>query len=1154
MGYYFEGLDREVKQAYSIANQAKSKGYDPDNEVRIPLARNMAERIIGLISAVAPQVVGSGIVERIPELEKEYGKLDWRVAFKIAEETAGEKFCKFKNKKEAMEVALRVGLAYLTVGVVASPLEGFTRLELKMRTDGREYFALYFSGPIRSAGTTAVCAFVALADYIRKSMGYAEYDPSEIEVKRIVTEINDFHERATNLQYLPSPQELKFMAEHLPVQISGDPSEKYEVSNYKDLPRIETNFLRNGVCLVFAEALCQKAAKFIGKFSKWYKEFNMEHWNFLISFTELQKRLRAKKIVQATDEKILPDYHFIKDIVAGRPVITHPLRQGGLRLRYGRTRASGFSSTALHPATMVILKGFIAIGTQLKSERPAKSTVISSCDSIEGPIVKLKNRAVKNLQTQEEAKAVLNEIEEILYVGDILISYGDFLNRAHKLVPAGFNEEWWLQCLKRAIIEKQNAGQISPNPAQLPDPRQIGLQEAVKLSKDYKIPLHPKYIFYWNAITSDEFVSLYNCLRSAEKLEGRLIINNFICKRALELIGLPHSVASNEYIIIEKENAEALFLNLGNMGKDIEKELIQDSESFSDATPLEMVNHISQFTIKDKLGTFIGARMGRPEKAKIRKMLGSPHALFPVGKEGGKMRSFQSALTAGKVTAEFPINFCENCNRKTIYPVCENCNKKAVKLYFCRHCNEEKTECLLHGSGQMYRLQAIDINHYYASALGQIGMRNSLELVKGVRGLSSAEHIPEHLTKALLRAKHKIHVNKDGTIRYDMTEMAITHFKPKEISVTIEKIKELGYKEDIFNNELRDENQILELKPQDIILPACRESLDEGADEILFRTGCFIDELLEKLYCLPRFYDFKTKEDLIGNLVVAMSPHTSAGIVARIIGFSRTQGFFAHPLLHSIMRRDIDGDEAGIILLMDCLLNFSRKYLPNTRGITQDAPMVITSMLVASEVDDMVFDMDVCSEYPLELYESAEQYKVPFDVRVTKLKDYLGTEKQYEGLRFTHDISDINEGIRCSTYKLLPSMREKVREQLEIARQIRAVDEVDVARLVIERHFLRDIKGNLRKFSMQTFRCVMCNEIFRRPPLLGKCTKCNGRIVFTISEGSIIKYLNPALEIIARYNVPSYLKQAMELLNERIESVFGKEPEIQEGLNKWFGS
>jgi len=424
---YFERLNQGVSKAYDIATAARSRGFDPVNGVEVFLAKNMAERIEGLIKSIAPQIKGCGLVERIGVLEKKYKKLDWRVAFVISLEVAQEKFCKFKNKKEAMEIGLRVGLAYLTNGVVASPLEGFTRLELKKRKDGKgEYFCLYFAGPIRSAGTTAMCAFVGLADYVRHEMGYTVYDPTKEEIKRVITEVYDFHDRITNLQYLPYTEELEYMAKTLPVQIDGEPTEKLEVSNYKDLDRIETNRIRNGVCLVFGEGLTQKAKKFWGIFSQWYNDFDMEYWNFIEGFLNIQAKMRARekkvkkkeeegaeeKLIEETSKerrererdeegelrkegergeekekniewkkkwkkeesgkseekreerekkKIKPDFNYIKDIVAGRPVLGHPLRVGGFRLRYGRARNGGLSSCAIHPATMVILDDYIAV-------------------------------------------------------------------------------------------------------------------------------------------------------------------------------------------------------------------------------------------------------------------------------------------------------------------------------------------------------------------------------------------------------------------------------------------------------------------------------------------------------------------------------------------------------------------------------------------------------------------------------------------------------------------------------------------------------------------------------------------------------------------------------------------------------------------------
>ena len=123
---------------------------------------------------------------------------------------------------------------------------------------------------------------------------------------------------------------------------------------------------------------------------------------------------------------------------------------------------------------------------------------------------------------------------------------------------------------------------------------------------------------------------------------------------------------------------------------------------------------------------------------------------------------------------------------------------------------------------------------------------------------------------------------------------------------------------------------------------------------------------------------------------------------------------------------------------------------------------------------------------------------------------------------------------------------------MRVAEKLRAVDEVDVAGLIIDRHFMRDIKGNLRKFSQQEFRCVECNEKYRRPPLQGNCIKCGGKLLFTVSEGNILKYLEPSLMLAEKYDLAPYLKQNLKITKARIESIFGKDETKQEALKKWF--
>jgi len=259
--------------------------------------------------------------------------------------------------------------------------------------------------------------------------------------------------------------------------------------------------------------------------------------------------------------------------------------------------------------------------------------------------------------------------------------------------------------------------------------------------------------------------------------------------------------------------------------------------------------------------------------------------------------------------------------------------------------------------------------------------------------------------------------------------------------------------------------------------------------------------------------------------------------------------------MHAAIRRDCDGDEAAIMLLGDVLLNFSRSFLPGHRGGTQDAPLVLNARIDAGEVDDQILDFEfVKGHYPLELYEKAEKRMHSSEVKGIRTCRNVMKEKKdpFVGLGFTHDTTNFNDGVGCSSYKTLGTMQEKVRHQMELVEKLRAVDTSDTARLIIERHFMRDLRGNLRKFSMQGFRCVACNDIMRRPPLSGVCIKCGGKLIFTIHEGGIKKYLEPALELATKYNLSSYMKQNLDLVKRYIESIFGKELEKQEELGKWF--
>ncbi|MBR9689892.1 MAG: DNA polymerase II large subunit, partial [Candidatus Altiarchaeota archaeon] len=258
---------------------------------------------------------------------------------------------------------------------------------------------------------------------------------------------------------------------------------------------------------------------------------------------------------------------------------------------------------------------------------------------------------------------------------------------------------------------------------------------------------------------------------------------------------------------------------------------------------------------------------------------------------------------------------------------------------------------------------------------------------------------------------------------------------------------------------------------------------------------------------------------------------------------------YAHPAWHAAKKRNCDGDEDSVILLLDALLNFSREFLPSNRGgTTMDVPLVITTILNLEEVDDEAWDMDVVSEYPLEFYRAAEEKKYPWDIPLVT----MGKHGKMTDIGYTHETTDIAAGPIITAYRSLGPMLDKVKAQLELAEKIRAVDENDVAEKILSTHFLKDIKGNLRQFSNQGFRCVKCNNKYRRFPLLGKCDKCGGKIIFTVHEGTVKKYYEASVTLAKKYNVSRYIQSQLRLLEKKMDLAFGikeKQGELDQWLN-----
>ena len=1119
---YFSILEKKFSEIYNIAKNARSKGIDAVQEPESTIAKDLAERVE---KSVGPPKIAN----RIRELSKIMPREE--VAFKIAEELASETFS--SKEEKIAEQAIRTALAILDEGVTVSPIEGISSVKIKINPDKTRYLAVYYAGPIRSAGGTDMGLSVVVADFVQKLMGLNRYKATKEEAERFLEELRLYEREVTRFQYkIPDAEILNAIA-RLRVEVNGVQTDFVEVTSFRNVYRVETNGVRGGALRVVNDGLIGRAKKIV----KIVDKLGIEGWSWL---NELK--------FQTEDAEESKDLMYMEDVVAGRPIFSFPKTHGGFRLRYGRCRNTGLAAIGVNPITMHILRNFIASGTQLRIEKPGKAGVTLPVDFIEPPVVKLKDGSVLRVETLDLAHKIENSVESILFLGDLLISSGEFLENNRHLLPSGFVEEWWSELLRKETIKPIDKSKIEISEERLRDfienPLKCipGPDEALLLSKSLGIPLHPRYTLFWNSLNFDDLNFLRKSLLSTEIIWKDDVPANISIKsdekikRILEKLCLPFTV-DNETISIDDSYATILHNCLAL------KEIEKNFNNKKSAT--EAITEISGIEIYDKAPTFIGARMGRPEKAKQREMRPAVHCLFPIGLAGGNRRNIMEAAKKNKVVSvDLERRRCPSCKEISYLDKCPNCGIETHIEYLCPKCERSFEQDICPAckiSTKPYGKQIINIKDLLDSALKKFGFVDQIDLIKGVKGLASDTKKPEPLEKGILRAKYGVSMYKDGTIRFDATNAPLTHFRPLEIGISLEKLRELNYISDTNDRSIEDPNQLFELKIHDIVIP-------EKCAKYFLKVANFIDELLEKVYGLQAYYKVKSREDLIGQLAVGLSPHTSVGVIGRIIGFTKNSITLAHPFWQAAKRRDCDGDEDSLSLGLDVLLNFSKTFLPKRIGGMMDAPRILTLKIDPNEVARQAYNIDIVNKFPLAFFEETMDCSDPKKILdiVEMLHHRVENGAYVERLGFTHDVSNLNKGNHESVYKKLPSMLDKMKEQLFLAEQIIAVEADQVAKKVLSTHFMRDVAGNLKAFSSQKFRCKKCNAKFRRPPLKGECPKCGGELSQTVYRGSIEKYLDIAADLVSRYDLGSYYEQRLKLFHDEIDSLFEKEEEESE--------
>jgi len=996
---YFERLEAELDSAFDVAERARERGGDPTESVEIPTARDMADRVENILGI-------EGVAERVRELEGEMSREE--AALELVEDFVDGTVGDYDTKGGKVEGAVRTAVALLTEGVVAAPIEGIDRVEVLENDDGTEFVNVYYAGPIRSAGGTAQALSVLVADYARALLGMDEYSARDDEIHRYAEEV-DLYDQETGLQYSPKDEETKFIAEQMPIMLDGEATGEEEVSGYRDLERVDSNSPRGGMCLVLAEGIALKAPK-IQRYTRNLEEVDWPWLQDLIDGTIKDDAADDDADDDAGDDaadddaddegadagdaaddgepeadegndqagppRAEPNGKFLRDLIAGRPVFGHPSEAGGFRLRYGRARNHGNATAGVHPATMHLVDDFLATGTQLKTERPGKAAGVVPVDSIEGPTVRLANGDVRRIDDPEEALALRNGVERIIDLGEYLVNYGEFVENNHPLAPASYTVEWWAGEFERTDADVQ-AMRDSVR-VDLADPTP---EEAVEWATEYDAPLHPKYTYCWHDISVTEFLTLADAVADAsvaatdgavmdrdddeDEIDGDDLViprGDGVARIAEDLLVEHHR--TDESLIVA--DWRPLALSLG-FDEDLDRGWTPDSLSahareFADGeNAIEAVDEVAPFTVRERAPTRVGNRMGRPEKSESRELSPAVHTLFPIGEAGGSQRDVSEAAAAGdqvegtrgEVEVQVGRRRCTDCGAETYHARCEECKGTTDAVYVCRDCDIEvepdsagRAEChRCESLASPVRRTTISVREEFHDALDAVGEReNAFDVLKGVKGLSSKEKTPEPIEKGILRAKHGVSAFKDGTVRYDMTDLPVTSVRPAELDVTADQFRGLGYEADIHGDPLRHDDQLVELNVQDVIL-------SDGAAEHMLKTADFVDDLLESYYGLDPYYEVDDRQDLVGELVFGMAPHTSAATVGRIVGFTSAAVGYAHPYFHAAKRRNcfhpgtkVWYEDEGGAWHHESIEELVEQYLDPERAETDDFGTLIDSL------------------------------------------------------------------------------------------------------------------------------------------------------------------------------------------------------------------
>lgn len=1089
-------MKKNLETQVQLATRARARKLDPEAVIETKLTYSSKAKIAAILN--------------IPKLEEylpqnlSHHDNPLLLAADIAKKIVNGRFVK-KSRENLILLALHSVLVIISKGLISVPQEAITKVSIGSKSN---HLTIFFSNTIRYATGETIGLVVMIADYIRQILHLNRFSPAPELVERYIEEIEIFLVMNDRFQYLRKDL-IKYLVQNIGVEISGEAYERIEVKKYRNLPNM-TNKLRMGMCVAF-----EKVIESLNSIAHRRLISGIPEWHWL----------------KPPFEGIRREKHDFgsREIRGTQPLLSKSRKPGGFRLRFGYSRNTGQGAAGIHPVTMYLSK-MLSPGTNIKIDFVDRSLTVFPVSTLTGPLVELEDGSSDRIESLTRIREVEKQLTQIWEMGDILLSPDDFPTTETVELPA-WTEEWWSQETKRFISSDirslENIAMIlniSPvelnNLLQEPTRYHPSAETALALSNLTKVPIHPQYSFNWNEIAISDLIRLIQKLDNAN---GDVLPNDDDLRNILLQLGTPLTISNNK---IEVERFHIFIQTLKGKG-DLLEQILSNSTTLIEIE--EIIQTLTKIPVKSLCHRRIGLKIIRAEKAEPRHVNPPAHFLFPIGSHGGTQRNLLKAKKDSNVDLQLSERYCTSCKEPSFTSFCTKCQQKTKQQFVCKdgHISDSK-KCMICGQYAFTaRIKPIDLSSLLESGFRKTGSLD-LKRIKGVSSLNSKNRIPEHIIKGILRAKNEIFVYKDGTSRFDQTNAHLTHFTPKEVNVSINDLLRLGYSHDVNGDDLTHEDQLIEINPYDVIV-------SEAAGDFLVGLSNFIDDELVHLYSLPPYYRINSLEDIIGSLIVSMSPFSMVAVIGRIIGYTSNSVSYAHPLWHLLKTRNCDGDIDSITLLLDVLLNFSTEFIPASRGGTMDVPFIINLSDDWGETSAYASYDSVSMN--LSFYQTLAENPLKEELLSIKMS-YLTPS-----FPLFHTIDNI------SHYNFENHFREskivsKIETELLVLSRIRGVQEGEFVDNILENDFLPKITTSLSRFFLQPVRCNTCNATFRRVPL-AKCPVCHRQSIgLTLSEGWVLRYLQIINQLRDRYNsdISDYCQSWVELIELNKYLLFDKGP------------